>query len=240
MTILVEDKRVSENTFMKLIVRSISWAVIVFLCFSALLFVSAGTIGWVDGWVYLITFFFCICFNFVILIKYNPEVIEERSRLPKNTKRWDLILMTAGSIFIIAPLVVSGLDYRYSWSNLNSRLWMYIGIFMLIAGDFIILWAMAVNRWFSKVVAIQTERGHKVITTGPYQYVRHPGYVGWGLMWLGTPLILDSLWAFLPTAITIIIILVRTIWEDDTLKAELPGYTEYASNVKYRLIPGIW
>ncbi|MGI9534826.1 MAG: methyltransferase family protein [Thermodesulfobacteriota bacterium] len=240
MNVIREEKKELNNTTLKLIIRSILWGIIAFSCIGALLFVSAGTMNWVNGWIFIITFFFCICINFIILIKYNPEVIEERSHLPKETKKWDLILMTAGSVFIIAPFIVAGLDERYNWSTLYSRWWIFFGIIMLIGGDFFILWAMAVNRWFSKVVAVQTKRGHEVITRGPYQFMRHPGYVGWGLMWLGTPLILDSLWAFVPTTITIIIIVIRTVWEDDTLKKELPGYTEYASNVKYKLIPGVW
>ena len=240
MNVTREEKRELEKTFFKLILRSIVWGVITLLCIGALLFVSAGTLDWANGWIYIFTFFFSICINFVILIKYNPEVIEERSHLPKTTKKWDLVLMTGGTVFIIAPFIVAGLDVRYSWSTLYSKWWIISGIIMFIAGDFYILWAMAVNRWFSKVVAVQTERGHQVITTGPYQYMRHPGYVGWGLMWIGTPLILDSLWAFVPTVITIIIIVIRTSWEDDTLLKELPGYTDYASRVKYRLIPGIW
>ena len=240
MSVIREEKRELNNTILKLTVRSIIWGVIALSCFAALIFVSAGTLNWINGWIYIITFFFCICINFIVLIAVNPEVIEERSRLPKSTKKWDLVLMTAGTVFIIAPFIVAGLDVRYNWSTLYSKWLVIFGIVMFIAGDFFILWAMAVNRWFSKVVAVQTERGHQVITTGPYQYMRHPGYVGWGLMWIGTPLILDSLWAFVPTVITIIIIVIRTAWEDDTLRTELPGYTDYASNVKYKLIPGVW
>ena len=223
-----------------IIVKSLIWVVIFFLFFLALIFGSAGTLKWVNGWIYIITFFCCVCFNLFVLLKINPEVIEERSRLPKGTKKWDLVLLSAGSIYLFAPFIVAGLDEKYNWSTFYSIWWIYIGIIMLIAGDLIILWAMAVNRWFSKVVVVQTERGHEVITTGPYQYVRHPGYVGWGLMWLGTPLILDSLWALIPSVISLIIIVVRTVWEDETLQTELPGYTEYASNVKYKLIPGVW
>ncbi|MGI9534164.1 MAG: methyltransferase family protein [Thermodesulfobacteriota bacterium] len=240
MNVINEQTKELNNKIIKLTIKSIIWGIITFLCLGVLIFLSVGTINWVNGWIFIITFFITVCINFIVLIKINPEVIEERSRLPKETKKWDLILMSAGSVFIIAPLVVAGLDERYNWSALYSKWWIFLGIIMFITGDFIILWAMAVNKWFSKVVAIQTERGHEVITTGPYRYIRHPGYIGWVLMWVGIPLILDSLWAFVPIAATIVIIVIRTTWEDNTLKTELPGYVEYASKVKFKLIPGVW
>lgn len=228
------------RTINDLLIKSLIWVVIVFLLFIALIFGSAGTLKWVNGWIYIITLFGCVCFNLFILLKINPEVIEERSRMPKGAKKWDLVILSVATVVIIATLIVAGLDKRYDLSRPLSNWWIFIGIIMMIIGDFIDLWAMAVNKWFSKVVAIQTERGHQVITTGPYHYVRHPGYVGWSLLWLGTPLILDSLWAFVPALLSIILIVIRTVWEDDTLQKELPGYAEYASKVKYRLLPGVW
>ena len=99
---------------------------------------------------------------------------------------------------------------------------------------------MAVNKYFSKLVRIQTEREHKVVTSGPYTIVRHPGYLGWSVMWIGTPLILGSLWAFIPAVLSIILIVIRTSLEDSTLQKELPGYLEYVSRVGYKLVPWVW
>jgi protein-S-isoprenylcysteine O-methyltransferase Ste14 len=99
---------------------------------------------------------------------------------------------------------------------------------------------MAVNKFFSKFVRIQEERGQQVITAGPYQYVRHPGYVGWMIMLAAPPVILGSLWAFIPAGLAICLVVVRAALEDGTLKAELDGYKNYAGRVRYRLLPGIW
>mgnify|MGYP002684581587 CR=1 FL=1 len=96
------------------------------------------------------------------------------------------------------------------------------------------------NRFFSGVVRIQTDRGHQVVTTGPYRFIRHPGYVGVLWTYLAMPLFLDSIWAFVPAVLTLAASILRTAWEDKTLQEELPGYKEYAQKTKYRLFPGIW
>lgn len=213
---------------------------VIFFVLLALVFGSAGTIFWLNGWILIITFFCCICFNFIVLLKINPEVIKERSSIPKEAKKWDIVLVSLWTIAVLSSLVISGLDEKYQWSKFISGYWIYFGIVLVILGDFFVLWAMVVNRWFTKVVAVQSDRGHQVITSGPYQYVRHPGYVGAVAIWIGTPLILGSLWAFLPVLISTLILVIRTKWEDDTLQEELAGYKNYAAKVKYRLIPGVW
>ena len=101
-------------------------------------------------------------------------------------------------------------------------------------------WAEAVNKFFEPTVRIQTDRGHRVIDTGPYAIVRHPGYVSGFLVFIGMPLCLGSLWALIPAVLVCLLLVVRTIWEDQTLREELAGYEEYAQRVRYRLIPGVW
>ena len=96
------------------------------------------------------------------------------------------------------------------------------------------------NRFFSSMVRIQTERGHQVISTGPYRWIRHPGYTGALLLYLATPIFLDSRWAFLPALFLTIVLLIRTNLEDKVLQNELEGYREYAKRVRYRLLPGVW
>jgi protein-S-isoprenylcysteine O-methyltransferase Ste14 len=109
-----------------------------------------------------------------------------------------------------------------------------------VLGDLIFLWAMAENKFFTKMVRIQKERGHYVVTGGPYRYVRHPGYVGWYIMMIGLAVALGSLWGFIPAGILLALMLVRTALEDRTLRKELAGYEDYAQRVRYRLIPGVW
>ena len=102
------------------------------------------------------------------------------------------------------------------------------------------VWSMAANAFFSMIVSIQKDRGHTVVTDGPYRYVRHPGYAGSILFTIATPLVLGSLWAFIPCGLAAALFVVRTALEDRTLQEELPGYKEYAQQTRYRLLPGIW
>ena len=101
-------------------------------------------------------------------------------------------------------------------------------------------WAESVNKFFEPTVRIQTDRGHRVIDTGPYAIVRHPGYASGYLLFVGMPLALGSLWALIPAILSCLLLVVRTILEDQTLRNELAGYEEYAQRVRYRLIPGVW
>ena len=104
----------------------------------------------------------------------------------------------------------------------------------------LVAWAMRANRFFSAVVRIQKDRGQVVVTGGPYRFMRHPAYTGMCVFTLVTPLILDSQWAFVPALVTVSVTVLRTALEDRTLHNELDGYAEYAREVKYRLMPGIW
>jgi len=111
---------------------------------------------------------------------------------------------------------------------------------LVIAGHALVVWATGTNAFFSQVVRIQTERGHTVITGGPYRYVRHPAYVGMILVVVGAPIMLGSWWALIPGVISAVLMIVRTVLEDRTLQAELSGYVEYAQHTRYRLLPGVW
>jgi protein-S-isoprenylcysteine O-methyltransferase Ste14 len=238
---LVEDELGGNETpGGKLIIKSLSWIILAFLLLGGLLFGCAGRLDWKSGWLFMITMITCVGINFAILLKTNPEVIEERSHLNRGAKKWDIVMTSVAAIFILATLAVAGFDQRYGWCRWTGPGWHFAGILVFVAGDLFFLWAMAVNKYFSKLVRIQIERGHQVVTSGPYRIVRHPGYLGWSVMWIGTPLILDSPCAFIPAVLSIFLLLVRTALEDNTLKKELPGYLEYVSRVGYKLIPWVW
>ena len=115
-----------------------------------------------------------------------------------------------------------------------------LGYALLITGMVGVTWAESVNKFFEPTVRIQTDRGHRVIDTGPYAIVRHPGYVSAFLSSSACPFALGSLWALIPAILLCLLLVVRTIWEDRTLREELAGYEEYAQRVRYRLIPGVW
>lgn len=170
----------------------------------------------------------------------SPGLLKERSSRHAGTKKWDIPL-----VFWIAlggPLstcLVAGLDARFH--GVRAADWtVFAGYLLGLAGVGIMLAAMAANRFFSTVVRIQTDRGHTVVETGPYAVVRHPGYVGMLLTTIGTPFILASNWAWIPCALSIAVLLVRTALEDATLRRELPGYEAFTTQTCSRLIPGIW
>lgn len=206
----------------------------------ALIFWPAGTFAWPAGWLYVALVFTNFVGNMLYLKRVNPELIEARMHVGPGTKHWDMVWGFAFGPLFCAIYVIAGFDaVRFAWSNMPAG-WALIGLLIFLPGTVLFSWAMGVNPFFEKTVRIQTERGHRVIDTGPYAFVRHPGYLGF-LGWaLSAPLLLGSYWAFIPALASVIAIAVRTALEDRTLTAELAGYAEYAQRVRYRLVPGIW
>jgi protein-S-isoprenylcysteine O-methyltransferase Ste14 len=205
--------------------------------FAVLLFVSAGRLVWYWAWIYLGTYIVIITINAFIL---PNDLIEERGKSKENVKKWDRVIMTLNIFPALGLLVVAGLDCRFGWApKLNSWI-QVVALMLMILGNAFFTWAMLSNHFFSTAVRIQFDRSHQVATGGPYNYMRHPGYVGFIVINLATPLILGSLWALIPGAIMAVLFIIRTALEDSTLQKELEGYKEYAQKVKYRLIPGIW
>jgi protein-S-isoprenylcysteine O-methyltransferase Ste14 len=200
------------------------------------LFLPAGTWRWVRGWLFLLV----IALAALYLWRVNPELFVARSRIPEGTKRWDRILMSVLGLLLAAILPVAGLDAgRLRWSIVPWWACL-LGYALLLAGIGIAVWAEAVNRFFEWGVRIQAERGHTVIETGPYAVVRHPGYVGTCLLLVGGALALGSWWALVPAGLVALVLLVRTRWEDETLRDELAGYKGYTQRVRSRWIPGVW
>ena len=209
-------------------------------CIGAIVFWPAGRIDWLNGWLYIGVVIVNFAINFTYLRKVNPDVIEARTHFGTGTKGWDIVWSIAFGPLFCAIYVVAGLDaVRYEWTTM-APLWWVVGLIVFIPGTVLFTWSMGVNPFFEKTVRIQSERGHHVIDSGPYQFVRHPGYVGFFSWCFSAPFFLGSWWAFLPAAIAAGGIVVRTALEDRTLHAELDGYAEYAQRVRYRLIPGIW
>jgi protein-S-isoprenylcysteine O-methyltransferase Ste14 len=207
---------------------------------AALLFGAYGGLGWAHAWLYiglLVTYQTLLT---AILLRRNPELINVRSQLQEGFHAWDLVLVIAGFLLAYASLVVAGLDAgRYGWSSMPSWL-AWCGVGALVLGSGLILWAMVENAHFEGLVRIQTDREHRVCSSGPYRLVRHPGYLGMILGILALPFLLGSWWAALPIAAAILVLILRTALEDRTLRRELRGYTAYADGTPYRLVPGIW
>jgi protein-S-isoprenylcysteine O-methyltransferase Ste14 len=220
----------------RLVTSTIATLVIFLLC----LFVPAGTLGWVRGWLFFAVTVAAGVVVSIYLIRVNPEVFAARVNRHTGTKSWDkwivgLLLTAMTSIIPVAALD----DARFHWSVVP---WWACGIgyALLRSGLAGTAWAEAVNEYFEPTVRIQTDRGHHVIDTGPYAIVRHPGYSSAFPLVVGMALALGSYWALIPAVLFCLILVVRTILEDRTLQAELPGYREYAQRIRHRLIPGAW
>ena len=207
------------------------------------LFLSAGSLDWWEGWAYTVMTLVTIIGGRTLMIRKNPDMAVERAEAGhrENVKGWDKILMPITAIY--GPLVswiIVGLDFRFGWSPDLPDSIQIAALVVIFLGNQLGNWAMIVNRFFSSHVRIQTDRGHQVISEGPYRFVRHPGYAGGVIAWIAGPVFFSSYWAVIPSLVVIILMVLRTSKEDRTLMAELPGYRAYAQRVPYRLIPGIW
>lgn len=208
--------------------------------FAVLILWPAGRLSWVAGWIYvgIVTLYFLV--NVVYLERVNPGLIEARMRMGKGTKRWDIVWGVIFAPILLAVHIVAGFDaVRFGWSTMSPSLWP-LGLILFVSGAALLSWSMGVNPFFEKTVRIQTERGHRVIDTGPYAWVRHPGYVGLFGWCVSAPLLLGSWWAFVPAILSVVGLVIRTALEDRTLLQELDGYAAYAERVRYRLMPGVW
>jgi protein-S-isoprenylcysteine O-methyltransferase Ste14 len=208
------------------------------LILALLLFLPAG-FGWRRGWLFFLTFLVFTALSAVFLWRANPDIYVARSRIHPGTKSWDKVLMVPilGSLFAIFP--TAGFDAGHGWSSVPP--WLVIAGYLLFTLGFgLSNWVYAVNRFAEPSVRIQSDRGHQVVDTGPYAIVRHPLYVASFILLASMPLAMGSYWALVPVVIGVLVLIVRTVFEDRMLQNELDGYRDYASQVRYRLIPGIW
>ena len=207
---------------------------------AATLFIPAGRWNWVWGWALVGLYAVWVSANALILIPRSPELLAERAQRKKGIKDWDTVLMSIVGILTLCKHIVAGLDVRYGWT-VGIPLWLqFVTLVIAALGYALGTWAMAANAFFSMMVRIQDDRGHAVVTGGPYQFVRHPGYVGTIAFELATPIMLGSLWALIAGVVAALLLVVRTALEDRTLHKELEGYAEYTQQTRYRLLPGVW
>jgi len=217
--------------------------IVVYLLIPFILFICGGDLGWWQAWLYSILILTAGIGGRIWAEQRHPGLTAERQNIKhiQNAKTWDKALAPLMAVSVGFPVViVAGLDHRYSWS-IEFPLWLIVIGFILISfGYAFAAWAMAENRFFSSVVRIQADRGHVVCNSGPYRFVRHPGYAGNILALFGIVLALGSVWTLIPATVASIIAVIRTILEDHTLLEELPGYRHYARHMRYRLIPWIY
>ena len=208
-----------------------------------LMFLLAGTLRWWQAWVYLGISYGASIISRVLIARIHPDLVQERGSYDekKDVKPWDKWLMPLVALAMpTAYYLTAGLDKRFSWSG-PVPLWLYQAALILTLAAFCFSsWALVANRFFSAVVRIQTDRGHKVVEKGPYVIVRHPGYAAGIVVALMFPIMLGSWWAYVPVGIMTVFTVLRTALEDKTLINELPGYAGYTQKTRYRLLPGIW
>lgn len=203
----------------------------------ALLFGAAGTLRWSWAWVYTAAVALLTLANAFVI---PAEVAAERAQPQPNVKQWDKRIVNSILLLTLIVFTTAGLDYRLGWTSRFSPLWHWLGLAGVTLASLLFMWAMHSNRFFSTRVRIQEERGHTAVSTGPYRWVRHPGYSALIVSNLATPLLLGSLLALLPALAIAALYVLRTALEDRTLHAELPGYAAFARQTPHRLLPGIW
>jgi protein-S-isoprenylcysteine O-methyltransferase Ste14 len=224
-------------------IRRLIWqSAVWFACMAALLFIPAGTVDWPAAWIYLAEMGLATLVITIWLARYNPALLAERMSplIQRDQKKWDKLLMIVLIVLWCAWFMLMGLDaVRHGWSAVPP--WAQaLGALAILVAMYVFFLTVRVNSFAAPVVKIQTERGHKVVSDGPYAIVRHPMYAGALLLFAGTPLLLGSWWGLaLAPAITVLLA-ARAVLEERTLARELDGYAEYAARVRYRLIPLVW
>ena len=229
--------RPGDSEAKKAIVRRLIQIGSMLAIFAASLFLSSGRLDWGMAWAYLGLYVGMIVATGLVI---ERDLVAERSRIGQGTKDWDRVLGSL-SILLVTPgaLIVAGLDERFGWSQVSLAV-QIVAVGFVILGSALTVWAMASNKFFSTTVRIQKERGHAVVSSGPYGLVRHPGYLAWCISGAAIPLMLGSLWGLIPGLLGVCALVIRTGLEDRTLREELPGYQDYARRVRYRLLPGLW
>jgi len=207
---------------------------------SVILFAAAGRVSWKRGWIYVGLYVCTLVIGEIVVSVKSPGILQERAQRHANTKSFDKVILRLIKVTFFLFPVVAGLDaVRFGWSHVGWQAF-FAGLPVYLTGWVLVPWTMIVNPHLEPTVRIQEERGHRVVKSGPYGVVRHPMYAGVILQTLAAPLLVGSLWSYLPVGASICLFVVRTALEDRMLRKELPGYAEYATNTRYRLVPGIW
>ncbi len=198
--------------------------------------------SWWEAWVYAAISFVGFVVSRYLAGRRHPELLVERGQYLQNPnpEPWDQYLSPLSAWGGVLILVAAGFDMRWGPSAQFGLVIKIIAIILVLGGYALGAYALIVNQYFSGLVRIQAEHGHHVINSGPYRWVRHPGYVGALVTYLSIPFLLDSWWALLPAFLLSIIIFLRTFLEDQFLQEKLPGYKRYTKEIRYRLIPWIW
>jgi protein-S-isoprenylcysteine O-methyltransferase Ste14 len=221
----------------KLLLQNVIWIA----AMGALLFVPAGTLQWPAAWVFLATIAILGVAGGLWLARTDPALLAERLRpmMQKDQPAADKKFMLAFGVVALIWFLAIGLDQRYHGSEVPLAL-QALGWAMLVLSTAFIMWVMRENSFAAPVVKLQSERGHRVVSTGPYAWVRHPMYSASVLFFVGAPLLLGSWWGVAMSPLFIVLFAIRAGIEERALLAGLPGYADYMARVRYRLVPRLW
>lgn len=207
----------------------------------AVVFGAAGTLRWTRGWICAAVYFGAITVTGMLIHHFNHDLLEARAKWKhQDTKPFDKIIVAIFLSLVYIQAAVAGLDVVRLHRPQMPFWTVYPGIAIFLVGMALVTWALVTNPYAETTVRIQSDRGHMVISSGPYRFVRHPLYAGSILMYPATALIFGSTWALAVACLMIALLITRTVLEDKTLRRELPGYEDYVRRTSYRLIPGIW
>ncbi len=212
-----------------------------FAAFALALFLPAGTVAWLAGWIFLGLFFSFFLATNLWLARHNPGLLQERTRLGTSDQQgWDKLLFPLLLAAPFAWLIFMSLDaVRFHWSPVP--IWLqWVGALILLVSFCLLFLTFRENSYLSAVVRVQSDRGHSVVSTGPYRFVRHPMYAGIFVFMVGTSLLLGSGYGLLVGLSFILVVARRAVLEERTLREALPGYSAYMTQVRYRLIPHLW
>lgn len=201
-----------------------------------LIFLPAGTFNYWQSYVYITVIIIPMIFVLCYFLKFDPKFIERRARTKEKEKTQRIILIVF-SLILFSTYIVSGLDYRFGWSNIPIPIILLADI-MSLSGYMMVFFVFKQNSYASRVV--ETENNQKVITTGLYSIIRHPMYIGVLIMWIPMPIALGSFCGLIPIATIPFALVIRILNEEKVLCKDLPGYKEYCQKTRYRLIPYIW
>lgn len=221
----------------KLLLQNLIWVVVM----GALLFMPAGTLHWRAAWIFLGTIAILGIAGGSWLAKHDPALLAERMHpmMQSDQPAADKIFMLVFGFVALIWFLAIGFDKRYHASDMPLAL-QVLGFAMLVLSGGFIMWVMRENSFAAPVVKLQTERGHRVVSTGPYAWVRHPMYSGTVLFFVGAPLLLGSWWGVAMSPLFVLLFAIRVRIEERALVAGLPDYADYARRVRYRLVPGLW
>jgi protein-S-isoprenylcysteine O-methyltransferase Ste14 len=211
------------------------------LFIAIVLFGSAGRVDWKLGWLFVVLWGLLIIIFMLLLRWHDPALLVERAHRHESTQSYDRWIVPLYFVFAFCTIFLAGFNGRcFHWSGQISPYLIIAAYIVYLLGNGLASWAASVNPFFSSESRLQPDRNQHVTQMGPYRFMRHPAYSATVIIWPVTGLLLESWYAIIPGLLASFMMFIRTVYEHRMLQSGFPGYIDYASHVRYRLIPSIW